>query len=208
MGHLVWRVSGIGYMEVLGLLRIVRVVASFRQGELMQQDTERDTAVGEPRVTTVEELAQRPLIEPYSGSPVIEVPAGVIACAFCAHTRFRRSRVRIHDLKELMLLRYPVRCMRCNQRQYASYLTAGISLPPKSHGPRLARGGETWKAWTEQGMDGQKLPRPMSTAMGPRATKLQPEVAPRHRPVPQQAATPQTRDVQTQGWRDEDHQIW
>lgn len=139
----------------------------------MEQDR---AAEQQPRVTTMEDRAHKAQVEPYRSSPVVEVPDGVIACSFCGNTRFRRSRVRVQDLVEVLLLRYPVRCTRCNQRQYASYLTASLALPPRSHQERVARGGETWQAWTEQGRQGS---RPMSTAVGPKATKIQAPMEPR-----------------------------
>lgn len=125
------------------------------------------------QITTAKNAWPKEMIESSHASAVMDVPDGVIACSFCANTQFRRSRVRTYDLKEILLLRYPLRCTRCNQRQYGSYFTAGISLPPKSLSMRVARDGETWQAWTEQGGDGQKRRRPMSTAIGPKATKLQ-----------------------------------
>ena len=159
-----------------------------------QQPAE-DVAI--PLVTTVEEQAWKAHIEPYSAMPTMSVEPGVIGCIFCANTKFRRSRVRIHDLRELMLLRYPLRCMRCNQRQYGYFLTAGMALPPRSQSTRVARGKETWKAWTETEMSGQPLQRPMTTSLGPRATKLQPPPQPKS-----------TRPPASQSWRDDDRQIW
>lgn len=157
---------------------------------------EQPVAPEEPQVTTVADRAHKASVAPYAAAPVAEVPEGVIACAFCGNTRFRRSRVRLPDLMEVLLLRYPLRCMRCNQRQYGSYLTAGLSLPPKSHGVRVAHGSDTWQAWTEQGVNGQKLPRPMSTAIGTRATKLQ-----RHSADTQRSL----QDVPTHRLREDDH---
>ncbi len=55
--------------------------------------------------------------------------AGVaIRCQFCVGQRFRRSRLRGEDFKGLLLMRYPVRCLRCSQRQLVSFTIAGISL--------------------------------------------------------------------------------
>lgn len=52
-----------------------------------------------------------------------------IQCQFCVGRNFRRSRWRKADLKQLLLMRYPVRCLRCSQRQWVSFSVAGISLP-------------------------------------------------------------------------------
>lgn len=81
------------------------------------------------QITAAKNAWPKEIIESSHASAVMDVPDGVIACSFCANTRFRRSRVRMYDLKEILLLRYPLRCTRCNQRQYGSYFTAGISLP-------------------------------------------------------------------------------
>ena len=52
-----------------------------------------------------------------------------IQCQFCVGRNFRRSRLRTMDVKELLLMRYPVRCLRCSQRQMVSFSVAGISVP-------------------------------------------------------------------------------
>lgn len=51
-----------------------------------------------------------------------------IRCQFCVGQKFRRSRLRSDDFKSLLLMRYPVRCLRCSQRQLVSFTIAGISL--------------------------------------------------------------------------------
>ncbi len=163
-------------------------------------DEMESTGAEEPRVTTVADAAWKGKIEPYHPSGVLDIPQGVVACQFCGNTRFRRSRVRLGDVKEFLLLRLPLRCMRCNQRQYGYVLTSAVAVGTKTHGPRLARGGDTWKAWTEQEMDG-KLHRPMTTAQGPRARNL------RHsQPGPARIQT--ERPGEKPVWRDEDRQIW
>ena len=150
-----------------------------------------------PRVTTVEDREWKAKIEPYGATPTMHLEPGVIGCLFCANTKFRRSRVRFHDLRELLLLRYPMRCMRCNQRQYGYFLTAGLALAPRGHGVRMSRGSDTWKAWTEANVDGpQTSQRPMTTSVGTRATKLERPVRP--------PASPRSEEA----WRDEDRQIW
>lgn len=156
----------------------------------------------EPLVTTVEQHPWKAQIEPYPAAPTMNVDDGVIGCVFCTNPTFRRSRVRIHDLRELLLLRYPMRCMRCNQRQYGYLLTAGLALGPRSQSTRVARGKETWKAWTESEMNGHSLQRPMTTSMGTRATKLQPPPRRTGKTRPQGPQQP------AQPWRDDDRQIW
>ena len=52
-----------------------------------------------------------------------------IQCQFCVGRSFRRSRLRSSDLPQLLLMRYPVRCRRCSQRQMVSFTVAGVSVP-------------------------------------------------------------------------------
>ncbi len=155
----------------------------------------------EPRVTTVADAAWKGQIDPYRPDGVLDIPAGVVACQFCGYTRFRRSRVRLADIKELLLLRLPLRCMRCNQRQYGMVVTSALAIGTRNHGPRAAQTQDTWKSWTEQGLDG-KLHRPMTTALEPRATKLQDPQA------PEQARVQGSRRGEKPVWPDEDRQIW
>ncbi len=58
-------------------------------------------------------------------------PGGGVAiqCQYCPAQAFRRSRLRMPDLKHLFFMRYPVRCLRCGQRQTVSFTVAGISVP-------------------------------------------------------------------------------
>lgn len=155
----------------------------------------------EPRVTTTVDAAWKGVIEPYNErSPVLDIPAGVVACQFCGNTRFRRSRVRLGDVVEVFLLRLPLRCMRCNQRQYGSFLTASVATGTKNHEPRQARGHETWQAWTGQEMG--RTHRPMTTAVGTRATKLR---APAQELNPEVEAAAQPVRAASAG---NDHHIW
>ncbi len=66
-------------------------------------------------------LSERELKRMHSGIP--------IQCQFCVGQLFRRSRLRAADLSTLLLMRYPVRCVRCAQRQAVSFTVAGISVP-------------------------------------------------------------------------------
>lgn len=78
--------------------------------------------------------------------------AGIaIQCQFCPGNTFRRSHLRSTDFWDLVLMRYPVRCLRCSQRQAVSYTIAGLSLPSHaSHGKHsVKRNDATWKNFTE-----------------------------------------------------------
>lgn len=145
-------------------------------------------------VTTVEPNETKAVVKPYTASPRVELHGGTVACGFCGNTRFRRSRLRFHDIRELLLLRCPVRCTRCGQRQYNSYAVAGLALPQKTHGPRLAKGSETWKSWTEQNISGQHFSQPKSTAIDPRAEQLDAPVPRPARPAPAAQTPPRGDD--------------
>ncbi len=63
--------------------------------------------------------------------PEIEkMSSGVpLQCQFCIGQSFRRSRLRAGDIPQLLLMRYPVRCARCSQRQSVSFTVAAVSIP-------------------------------------------------------------------------------
>jgi hypothetical protein len=42
-----------------------------------------------------------------------------LQCHDCGSTQIRRSRIRLTDLKKLIVLRYPVRCAVCYARGFA-----------------------------------------------------------------------------------------
>jgi hypothetical protein len=41
-------------------------------------------------------------------------------CAACGSSRLRPSRFRLSDLPRLLAFQYPVRCVSCQERSYAS----------------------------------------------------------------------------------------
>lgn len=45
-------------------------------------------------------------------------------CPICDSTKLRTSHLRAMDFPRLLLLRYPVRCLRCRERQYAGIVMA------------------------------------------------------------------------------------
>ena len=65
-----------------------------------------------------------------------------IRCHYCVGQSFRRSRLRSSDILSLFLMRYPVRCLRCSQRQMVSFTLAGLSLS-KHVRPRRKRMSST-----------------------------------------------------------------
>jgi hypothetical protein len=78
--------------------------------------------------------------------------AVALRCQYCSHQSFRRSSLRGSDFKQVLLMRYPVRCLRCGQRQMVSFTVAGISLPP-SNRPQKPFENPTSKHWTEPTAD-------------------------------------------------------
>ena len=138
-------------------------------------------------VTNNEVGERRHLVKPYEDSPVVELSQGTVACPFCGNGNFRRSRLRFSDLVELLLLRYPVRCTRCSQRQYVEISIALLSFAPKHVGPRPATGQDTWQNWTAPGS--LQTARPLSTAQGPRARNLESGARPAYTEPPSRVAS-------------------
>jgi hypothetical protein len=71
-----------------------------------------------------------------------------IQCQFCSGQTFRRSRLRSSDFREILLMRYPVRCLRCSQRQPVSFTIAAISVPSHIR-QRSARRTHNHTNWSE-----------------------------------------------------------
>jgi len=65
-----------------------------------------------------------------------------MVCRICRYSNFRLSHYRSSDLKNLLLLQYPVRCRECNGRQYGSLLLALQLLQAQ----RVRRAEQTEKA--------------------------------------------------------------
>jgi hypothetical protein len=45
-------------------------------------------------------------------------------------------------------MHYPVRCLRCHQRQFADFMTASLSLAAGTQVYNAHRKGENWGSWT------------------------------------------------------------
>jgi hypothetical protein len=80
-----------------------------------------------------------------------------IQCQYCSGQSFRRSRLRSEDFWQMVLMRYPVRCLRCSQRQMVSFTIAGISHSSLTKHTRPVRADETWKHWTEPSDSGPHI---------------------------------------------------
>jgi hypothetical protein len=80
-------------------------------------------------------------VDPFHGVP--------IQCQFCSGQSFRRSALRSDDFTEILLMRYPVRCLRCGQRQMVSYTIASLSLSSSIKPRRRHRPVDPSKRWVD-----------------------------------------------------------
>ncbi|MBS1801049.1 MAG: hypothetical protein JSS95_14640 [Acidobacteria bacterium] len=78
--------------------------------------------------------------------PRIAVP---IRCQFCQGEELRRSRLRQYDLRQILFMRYPVRCLRCARRQLVSFTVAALSFSSSTSHGRRRRSSSSEKNWTE-----------------------------------------------------------
>ncbi len=123
-------------------------------------------------VTTNERTGTKHLVEPYAEAPVVNEHSDG-TCGFCGHAGFRRSRVRFTDVLQFLLLKYPVRCTRCGQRQYVPLRIALQARAAKlqTPGPSPDKPG-SWKAFTAGGTVSAPHARPATTAAEPLAGRL------------------------------------
>jgi hypothetical protein len=69
-------------------------------------------------------------------------------CRFCNIGQLRRSRMRPADLPWLLVLRWPVRCLRCSKRQYLLWPMAMQALSSHTpHAPELLT-KQSWQNYT------------------------------------------------------------
>jgi hypothetical protein len=76
-----------------------------------------------------------------------------IQCQYCSGQTFRRSTLRTEDLTEIFFMRYPVRCLRCSQRQMVSFTIASLSLSSSIKPKRRARTLDATSHWKEPSSD-------------------------------------------------------
>jgi hypothetical protein len=69
-------------------------------------------------------------------------------CQFCRSRKFLRSGVRGADIAAILLLHYPVRCLRCRQRQFTDFLTASMALNAGSQIYNGSKKRGDWRSWT------------------------------------------------------------
>jgi len=97
--------------------------------------------------------------EPRKGVP--------IQCQYCSGQTFRRSTVRSEDLTEIFLMRYPVRCLRCSQRQMVSFTIASLALSSSIKPHRKPRNLNPSSQWREPaGITGTDTPTASQSLQG------------------------------------------
>src|ERR1700712_2676106 len=96
----------------------------------------------------------------HSGSGV------AIQCQFCPAQAFRRSRLRPEDIKQLLMMRYPVRCLRCSQRQMVSFTVAGISVQSNGKQRKARHTLAQLKHWSEPAKQTVMPDTPATNAVG------------------------------------------
>jgi hypothetical protein len=96
---------------------------------------------------TRRERRQSPHKTPYLG---LDPYHGVaIQCQFCSGQDFRRSTLRAEDFGEILFMRYPVRCLRCGQRQMVSYTVASLAISSSVKPRRRHRPVDPSKRWID-----------------------------------------------------------
>lgn len=45
-------------------------------------------------------------------------------CKLCGSTKFRVSRLRVPDISQIVVFRYPVRCRTCYKREFVNFFSA------------------------------------------------------------------------------------
>jgi hypothetical protein len=99
-------------------------------------------------------------VDPQNGAP--------IRCQYCTGQSFRRSSLRSQDLTEILLMRYPVRCLRCSQRQLVSFTVAGISISSSIKINKRRRQSVLPEHWKDPFKDsGSKQPHATSNRQDP-----------------------------------------
>jgi hypothetical protein len=80
-------------------------------------------------------------VDPYNGVP--------IQCQFCSGQDFRRSTLRSDDISQILLMRYPVRCLRCGQRQMVSFTVASLAISSSIKPRRKSRPVDASSRWID-----------------------------------------------------------
>jgi hypothetical protein len=104
-----------------------------------------------------------------------------IQCQYCSGQTFRRSTVRSEDLTEIFLMRYPVRCLRCSQRQMVSFTIASLALSSSIKPHRKPRTLDSSSHWREPaGVSGPDTPTSSHSLQGDPSNVDRPQGQTRH----------------------------
>jgi hypothetical protein len=63
-----------------------------------------------------------------------------VVCSDCFSASFRMSRIRVKDIKQLVLLRLPVRCRQCHRRCHVNFRAALLNAAKVSYLPKREEG--------------------------------------------------------------------
>jgi hypothetical protein len=63
-----------------------------------------------------------------------------VVCSDCFSASFRMSRIRVKDIKHLVLLRLPVRCRQCHRRCHVTFRSALLDAAKVSYLPKREEG--------------------------------------------------------------------
>lgn len=129
-------------------------------------------------VTSTEPAERKHLVQPYAEEPVVEPGKGRRVCDWCGNNGFRRSRLRGADAVHLLTFTYPVRCTRCGQRQFVSWIAAVSAFPPRPLSAGPEKGSSMAKNWVEASTMPERSPTPEPAAQAAAATRRGPEPPP------------------------------
>jgi hypothetical protein len=87
-----------------------------------------------------------------------------VQCHFCSGQDFRRSTLRTEDFTSILLMRYPVRCLRCGQRQMVSFTVASLAISSSIKPRRRHRPHDPSKRWIDFTKHPDVVPNPLTPA--------------------------------------------
>jgi hypothetical protein len=133
-------------------------------------------------------------------------------CRFCPGHEFRRSRFRARDALRLLLLRYPVRCLRCRQRQTITVFAAARAESWKVRIERTPEPTDSWPIFTlDRRPEFIAAPQPLVAipVAASASTPVRPPepLQPRWRPIPVPPPPSRAADVAPR-WDGDENAIW
>jgi hypothetical protein len=129
-------------------------------------------------------------------------------CRFCPGHEFRRSRFRPKDAFKLLLLRYPVRCLRCRQRQTINVFAARRAESSKARTECPPNPTDSWRNFTlDRRPDFAATAQPMVPVPAATPVRSMEPLQPRLQPVPVPPPPPRIAVVTARRSSDE-NAIW